>query len=334
VKLDAALPPVPLAEVPSVAAAAEAIGFAALWTSETQHDPFLPLALIAEHTTRLAFGTAVAIGFARSPTALAHTAWDLASASGGRCLLGVGTQVRAHVERRFGMPWPESPVGAMREYISAMRAVWASWQTGERLNFRGERYRLTLMTPFFNPGPIDHPDIPIYLAGVNRRLCQLAGEAADGLHVHPLHSARYLREMVRPAVDEGAARVGREPRQISISASVFVVTDEAESDFVRSQIAFYGSTPSYRPVLELHGWGEVADRLGALARRAAWPEMSELIDDEMLRTFAVVAEPGAVGGALLDRYRQSLDRVTLYLPYYPGSRDSFWATLVRDLAQG
>jgi alkanesulfonate monooxygenase SsuD/methylene tetrahydromethanopterin reductase-like flavin-dependent oxidoreductase (luciferase family) len=140
--------------------------------------------------------------------------------------------------------------------------------------------------------------------------------------------------MVRPAVDEGAARVGREPRQISISASVFVVTDEAESDFVRSQIAFYGSTPSYRPVLELHGWGEVADRLGALARRAAWPEMSELIDDEMLRTFAVVAEPGAVGGALLDRYRQSLDRVTLYLPYYPGSRDSFWATLVRDLAQG
>ena len=331
-RLDAALAPASLRDVPAQAAAAEALGFDAVWTSETQHDPFLSLALVAEHASRLRFGTAVAIGFARSPTVLAHTAWDLAAASGGRFMLGLGTQVRPHIERRFGLAWPVSPVNAMREYISALRAVWHAWQTGERLNHRGEFYRLTLMTPFFSPAPIDLPAIPIYLAGVNRGLIQLAGECADGLHAHPLHSARYLREVVHPALRDGAAGAGREAGLVDVSASVFTVTEPAEADFARSQIAFYASTPSYRPVMELHGWESVADRLGALAWRGAWTDMPEQIDDEMLETFAVVADPGALAGVLRDRYDGLVDRVTLYLPFRPGERDSFWKDLAISLA--
>jgi len=331
-KLDAALAPASLREVPTLAAAAEAVGFDAIWTSETQHDPFLPLGLVAEHTTRLHFGTAIAIGFARSPTVLAHTAWDLAAASGGRFLLGLGTQVRAHVERRFGSTWPASPAGALRELILSLRAIWNTWQTGERLNFRGEVYRLTLMTPFFSPAPMENPSIPIYLAGVNRALCRLAGEVADGLHAHPLHSAEYLRQVVRPALHDGADSAGRQAADVTLSVSVLTVTDPSQEDFVRSQIAFYASTPSYRPVMALHGWGEAADRLSALARRGAWSEMPAVIDGDMLRTFAVVANEGDLAQALRDRYRGLADRVTLYLPFRAGERDGFWRDLAGDLA--
>jgi probable F420-dependent oxidoreductase len=332
VRLDAAIAPDSLRDVAPQAAAAEAFGFDAVWTSETQHDPFLSLALVSEHTTRLSFGTAVAISFARSPTVLAHTAWDLAGASGGRFLLGLGTQVRPHIERRFGLSWPASPVNALREYIQGLRAIWHAWQTGERLNYRGEVYHLTLMTPFFSPGPIEQPAIPIYLAGVNRGLIQLAGECADGLHAHPLHSARYLREVVRPALHDGAARVGRDAGRVDVSVSVFTVSDPAEADFARSQIAFYASTPSYRPVLELHGWGELADRLSALARRGAWADMPAEVNDEMLRTFAVVADSGELAGALRERYDGLVDRVTVYRPFRPGERDTFWKDLVIGLA--
>lgn len=324
---DVSLPPTSLNAIPALAAAADRIGFDAVWTSETQHDPFLPLALVAEHTQRLGFGTAVAIGFARSPGALAYTAWDLAQASGGRFILGLGSQVRAHIERRFGMPWPESPVAKMRELIGALRAFWTSWQSGERLNFRGGYFKLTLMTPFFDPGPIDHPKIPIYIAGVNPGFCRLAGEVADGFHAHPYHSERYLREVVRPAIDQGAARAGRSPGEILLSVTAFAVEDPAQADFVRSQIAFYASTPSYRPVMALHGWGEVADRLSELARQGDWVGMPRLISDEILETFAVVCGPGELGEALKGRYAGLADRLTLYLPY-TGAEDDFW----RDLA--
>ena len=182
-----------LKDVPTIARAAESIGFDALWSSETQHDPFLPLALIAEHTQRIHFGTAVAIAFARSPVTVAHAAWDLAGQSGGRFILGLGTQVKPHIERRFGMAWPGKPVAQLREFVLAMRAAWQAWQTGARPNFRGEHYKLTLMTPFFNPGPIEHPNVPIFIAGTNPFLCRLAGELADGLHVHPFHSVKYIR---------------------------------------------------------------------------------------------------------------------------------------------
>lgn len=332
-KLDAALGPTPLSDVPAVAAAAEAIGFDALWTSETQHDPFLPLALVAEHTTRLRFGTAVAIAFARSPTVLAHTAWDLAAASGGRFVLGLGTQVRAHIERRFGMPWPASPTGALREFIAGLRAVWRAWQHGERLQQRGDHYKLSLMSPFFSPAPIETPDIPVFLAGVNRALCRLAGECAEGLHAHPLHSVEYLRQRVVPAIREGAQAAERDPDQVSLSVSVFSAADPGEADFARSQIAFYASTPSYRPVMELHGWGQIAERLSGLARHGAWAEMPALIDDDILRTFAVVADEDHLPEVLRQRYDGLAHRLTLYRPFRPGKDDPFWRRLVAGLEE-
>lgn len=329
--VDASLPPTTLPHLPRLASAAEQLGFAGLWSAETQHDPFLPLALVAEHTTRLHFGTAVALAFTRSPVTLAHTAWDLAQFSGGRFLLGLGTQVRAHVTRRFGMPWPASPAGQLREVVGAIRAVWTSWQQGTPLCYRGTHFRLTLMTPFFNPGPIDHPDIPIYLAGVNRALCRVAGEVADGLLVHPYHSERYLREVIDPAVREGEARAGRTLGSVRLALSAMVVTTPDEADLVRGQIAFYASTPSYRSVMALHGWGEVADRLRGMARRGEWAEMMALIDDEMLRTFAVVAGPDELAAALRVRYAGLASRLSLYLPFRPGERDAFWRRLVREL---
>jgi probable F420-dependent oxidoreductase len=331
--LSANLPSAGLQDVPDLARKAEAVGFDTLWSSETQHAPFLPLALVAANSTALRFGTAVAIAFARSPATLAYTAWDLAQASGGRFILGLGTQVKAHVERRFGMPWPESVIQRLREQIQAIRALWNSWQTGERLNFRGQEFKLTLMTPFFNPGPIEHPRIPIYIAGVNTGLCSLAGEIADGFHVHPYHSARYLREVIRPAIAAGAAREGRDPREVSLSITAMAATDQTERDFIRSQIAFYGSTPSYRPVMEIHGWGEAADRLRALSRRGRWDEMPSLISDEMLETYAVAAGPTELAGALKARYGGLADHLTLYFPYVPGERDEFWRRLLGELRE-
>jgi probable F420-dependent oxidoreductase len=332
--LDANLPPMSLSDVPELVRSAESIGFGTLWSSETQHAPFLPLALAAVSSARLRFGTSVAIAFARSPATLAYTAWDLADASGGRFILGLGTQVKAHIERRFGMPWPESVIKRFREQILAIRALWGSWQTGERLNFRGEEIKLTLMTPFFNPGPIEHPDIPIYIAGVNVGLCRLAGEIADGFHVHPYHSPRYLEEVIRPAIAAGAAKEKRDPRDVRLSITAMVATDPSERDFVRSQIAFYGSTPTYRPVMETHGWGDVADRLRALSRRGQWEEMASLINDEMLETYAVVAPPDELAEALTARYGGIADHLTLYFPYVPGVRDDFWQGLLGKLRAG
>jgi len=326
--LDASLPPVPLKDVPAIAAAAERMGFDALWSTETTHDPFLPGALIAEHTQRLNFGTAVAIAFARSPATLAYTAWDLAQASGGRFILGLGTQVKAHVERRFGMPWPASVVGKLREQIAAIRAFWQTWQSGEHLNFRGEYYKLTLMSPFFNPGPIPYPVVPIYLAGVNPGLARLAGECADGFHAHPFHSPRYLREIVLPAIEQGAVTAGRPRTAITVSTTAFVVTSPEEEYFVRAQIAFYASTPSYRAVMTLHGWTEVAENLSALAGRGAWGEMPGLISDEMLHTFALVVPASELPSALAERYAGLADRLALYIPFMPGERDDFWQALL------
>lgn len=330
-KFDVNLAPTTLSDVPQLARSAERVGFDAVWTSETQHDPFLPLALVAQHTNQLHFGTAIAVAFARSPGNLAYTAWDLAAASSGRFLLGLGTQVRPHIERRFGMPWPDSPAGKLREMIQAMRSLWRTWQGDQELNHRGEHYKLTLMTPFFNPGPIAAPEIPVYLAGVNTGLCRLAGEVADGLHGHPLHTVRYLREAIRPALDAGAERAGRDPNEVELSVTAFVVTSESEADEVRSQIAFYASTPSYRPVLELHGWGEAADRLSALARRGDWEQMAAIISDDMLAEFAIVADAEDLGAALRARYDGLVDRLNLYLPFTGRRSEGFWQRIAAQL---
>ena len=326
--IDAALPEKSLNDIPAIAQMAETSGFAALWSTEIKHDPFLPGPLIFEHTQNLQFGTAIAVAFARSPAVLAYTAWDLAAASGGRFILGLGTQVKAHIERRFGMAWPESVVEKLRQQIQVIRACWKAWQNGTPLNFRGDYYKLTLMPPFFNPGPIEHPNIPIYIAGVNTGLAKLAGETADGFQVHPFHTPGYLAEVLYPAIRAGAQKAGRSPELITRSVTAFAITSSQEEQFVRQQIAFYASTPSYKPVMSLHGWQETADALSHLAARSRWNEMPSLISDEMLQAFAVWAEPSSLAQALHNRYRNLADRVTLYLPLIPGERDDLWLDLL------
>ncbi len=332
-KLDASLPSVPLKDVPAIARAAEALGFDALWSTETQHDPFLPCALIAEHTQKLKFGTAIAVSFARSPATLAYAAWDLAAQSGGRFMLGLGTQVQAHIERRFGMPWPESVVGKLREQILAIHAFWDAWQNGTKLNFRGEHYKLTLMSPFFNPGPIEHPPIPIYIAGVNEGLAKLAGEICDGFHVHPFHSPRYLKEVMLPAIEKGLEKAGRARTDISISTTAFVATSAEEEAAARSQIAFYASTPSYRAVLSLYGWDDIAERLSAHAARGEWSEMPALITDEMLSEFCLVTDEAHLAAALKERYAGITDRLAIYVPFVPGEGEERWKRLVGQLRE-
>ncbi len=329
--IDATLPLVSLSAVPAIAQASENIGFTTLWSTETMHDPFLPGPLILEHTHTLGFGTAVAIAFARSPATLAYTAWDLAQASKGRFILGLGTQVKAHIERRFGMPWPESVVGRLREQIEAVRAFWNTWQNNQPLNYRSEHYKLTLMSPFFNPGPIQYPQIPIYIAGVNTGLARLAGELVQGFHAHPFHTPRYLREVILPAISQGLAKAGRARGDIKVSTSAFMVTSPEEESFVRAQIAFYASTPSYRPVMQLHGWEEIAKQLSGLAAQGAWTDMPGLITDDILAEFAVITSPENLPAALNERYRGLVDRLGLYIPFRPGERDEFWKAVLQGV---
>lgn len=336
-KLDAALPPVALKDVPAIAKAAEDIGFAALWTQETQHDPFLPCTLMAEHSSRMEFGTAIAVSFARSPANLAYTAWDLAAQSGGRFILGLGTQVKAHIERRFGMAWPESVTGKLREQIQVIRAFWDTWQNGTKLNFRGEYYKATLMSPFFNPGAIEHPNIPIYIAGVNTGLAKLAGELCDGFHAHPFNSPRYMNEIILPAIEDGLQKRGRSRKDIAISITPFVATSPEEEAFARMQIAFYASTPSYKSVMDLHGWGETAQKLSGFAAKGEWAEMPMLITDEMLNEFCLITTQENLADDLKKRYdgpstgsgQRIADRLTLYTPFVPGERDEWWRGLAR-----
>lgn len=314
-RLDASLGfQTPLRDVAAVARDVEAAGLDGLWTAETSHDPFLPLVLAAEHTERIELGTAIAVAFARSPVAVAATAWDLARQSHGRFILGLGTQVRAHIERRFGMPWSGRPVAQLREYVAVVQAAWEAWQTGDRPSFRGEHYRFTLTSPFFDPGPIDHPRIPVYLAGVGAGMTRLAGEIADGLIVHPLHSRSYVADVVLPAVAAGT-RAGGRGSAMTIAGSVIVATSDTEIADARRTIGFYASTPTYRPVLEHHGWGAVADELAGHARRGRWDEMALLVDDAMLESFAVVSDPASLRSALASHADGVLDRVAPYQPW-------------------
>ena len=321
------------------ARAAESFGFAGLWSSETKHDAFLPLAIAANETQRIQLGTSIAVAFSRSPMEVAQTAWDLQDLSDGRLILGLGTQVKAHIKRRFSMPW-DRPVSRLREYIMALRAIWDSFQSEGPLNFEGDFYSHTLMTPFFNPGPIENPQIPIHIAGVNTRLAALAGELCEGFHVHPFHSPEYVCRTVKPAIAEGASREGRDPGAVELASTVFVVTGESEEELeegrerVRAQVAFYASTPTYRTVLQAHGWEDVGEELGKLARDKRWNEMPALVTDEVLGAFTVEAAPDDLGSALRERYTGLMDRIALYVPFVPGERDDFWRAVVESVYAG
>jgi len=326
VKLDVGMLTHDLKSIPEYARKVEALGYDCLWSAETQHDPFLPLAVAATVTSRIKLGTSIAVAFPRSPMILAHVCWDLAKASGGRFILGLGSQVKGHNERRFSVKF-ESPAPKMREIVLALRRIWDCWQNGTKLDFKGTFYRFDLMTPFFNPGPIEHPTIPVYVAGVNAAMCRVAGEVCEGLHVHPFNSPKYLREYVRPAVDEGRAKAGRTRTPFTYVTSSFVVVGdnaqelEQQKQAVKQQIAFYASTRTYEPVLATHGWQDLVPHLHRKSVEGDWKGMADLITDEMLDTYAVTGSYATIASKLEERYAGLLDRTAFYQPYKQPSLD-------------
>jgi probable F420-dependent oxidoreductase len=304
-------------EVESLAVEAERLGYDGFGAAETRHDVFSSLALAARSTSRIELQSSIAVAFARNPMTVAIAANDVQLISGGRFQLGLGSQVKAHIERRFAMPWGQ-PAARMEDFLGAVKAIWHAWATGERLVHRGEFYKHTLMTDFFDPGPNPYGNPPILLAAVGERMTAVAGRVADGLLVHPLTSTPYLREKTIPALTE--ARGGSlDGFTLGLSALVVLGSDEesrrAADRAVRGQIAFYASTPSYRPVLDLHGWGDLADKLNAMSRRQAWDEMADAIDDDVLDTFAVSGDAATVAAGLRSRFADLIDRISFYLPY-------------------
>src|SRR5690606_34227785 len=300
-----------LSSLGDAAAAYERLGVDGLWSYETAHDPFLPLFAAALATEQVSLGTAIAVAFARTPFAMAQTAWDLQRVSGGRLLLGLGTQVPAHVERRFSVAF-EHPAARIVDYVRCLRAIWDTFQNGIRPAYEGRFYRFTLISDFFNPGPIEHPTIPISLAGVGEPMARAAGEVADGFHVHPLHSPGYLRDVLRPAIAEGARLAGRDPAQLQLIAPVFIVTGDTEAERraveaeARWQIAFYASTPTYRPFLAYHGFAALGKELSGLARAGRFAEMAARVPDALLEAVAVHAAPSALAEAIRARYAGDL----------------------------
>jgi probable F420-dependent oxidoreductase len=311
-----------LASMAESARQAEALGFDCLTAPEAGHDPFLPLAVAAEHTERIALGTNVAIAFPRSPMVTAQLAWDLQHLSGGRFQLGLGTQVKAHVVRRYGTPsaWVGPPGPQLREYVTCVKAMFETFQHGTKPDFEGDHYRFTLMNPFFNPGPIEHPRVPIHLAAVNPYMARLSGELCDGLRLHPVATFRYAREVVVPAVAAGAALAGRAPEEIELIGAPFlaVATDEqgieAAATELKQHIAFYCSTPTYHAVLEHHGWIDVGNELHQMSRDGRWQDMPGLITDEMLKEWAIVGTTDQLVSELRARCGGVFSSVLLDLP--------------------
>jgi probable F420-dependent oxidoreductase len=323
-----------LAGAAAAAAEQEAAGYDGVWSAETSHDPFFPLLLAAGATERLEVGTGIAVAFARTPMTLAYQANDLQAYSQGRFLLGLGSQIKPHIEKRFAMTWSH-PAPRMREFILAMRAIWANWAEGGKLDFHGDFYSHTLMTPFFNPGPNPFGPPKVLLAAVGELMTEVAGEVADGIIVHGFTTERYLREVTMPAIERGLAKSGRTRAEFQLSYPAFLVTGDDEEQMakaataVRQQIAFYGSTPAYRGVLEAHGWGDLQGELNALSKQGEWAKMGDAIDDTMLGTFAVVGEPEAVGPALVARYGDLIDRVSFYAPY--GAAPDMWSRVMQGI---
>ncbi|MBM4254815.1 MAG: TIGR03617 family F420-dependent LLM class oxidoreductase [Deltaproteobacteria bacterium] len=317
-KVDTAFFPSNFDAAAQLACKTEDAGFDGLWSTETSHDPFFPLVVAARETQRITLGTGIAIVFPRSPMVLANICWDLQANSNGRFILGLGTQVKGHNERRFSVKWV-SPVKRLREVILSLRAIWDSWQNNSKLNFIGEFYQFTLMTPFFNPGPIAHPEIPIYISGLNPQITQLAGELCEGFYIHGFHSAKYINETVVPNLQKGLAKAGRKREELSLITGTFIASgatrDEVEKakQPVKQQIAFYASTRTYKGVLDAHGWGDTCYRLNEKAAKGQWHEMAAEITDDMLEELAIVGTYDEIAKKLAARYKGVLDRVVVGL---------------------
>jgi len=308
------------ADAATTAMRAEEDGFDGLWCAETAHDPFLPLLLAAEHTEHVQLGTAITVAFARNPMTMAVVANDLQSYSKGRFILGLGSQIKPHITKRYSMPWSH-PAARMREFVLAMRAIWESWNEGTKLDFRGDFYTHTLMTPMFSPGRNPFGPPKVFVAAVGELMTEVVGEVADGLLAHGFTTERYMREITIPALERGLTKAGRKLEGYEISYPAMVVTGSTDDEVeaaklaVKGQLAFYGSTPAYRPVLELHGWGDLQSELNSLSKRGEWVTMAGLIDDEVVDAFAVVAPPGEVAKMIKSRYGDMVTRVTFYAPY-------------------
>ena len=326
-----------LAEAAASAKDLEAAGYDGAWTAETAHDPFLPLVQAAGDTSKIELGTSIAVAFARNPMLLANLGWDLQAFSKGRFILGLGSQIKPHITKRFSMDWSH-PAPRMREMINAIRAIWDTWENGTKLDFRGDFYQHTLMTPFFTPDASDLAGfgVPkIFIAAVGNLMTEVAGETCDGVIVHGFTTERYIREVTIPALAKGREKAGKTMDGFQISGPLFVVTGNNEDEMqkaaqaTRQQIAFYGSTPAYRPVLELHGWGEMQEELNRLSKAGDWVKMGEVIDDEILNTFAVVGEPEQIAPELKRRYGDIVDRLGFYAPYR--SDPDRWKPVLKEL---
>ena len=298
---------------------AEELGYDQVVSHETGYNPFFPLVLASEATERVELVTAIAVAFARSPMDVAYTAWDLQAMSGGRFVLGLGSQVRGHIVRRYSMPW-SAPASRMREYVLALRAIWESWQKDGRLEFQGDHYQLNLMPPVFNPGPIEHPHVPVHIAAVNPRMLRVAGEVCDGVILHTFISLKYTNEVVLPNLEAGAKKAGRSLKELEVSGGGFIVTGANEEEIaanreaVRARIAFYASTRSYAPVMKIHGWGETAQRLYRMSVEGKWPEMAGEITDEMLETFAVIGRYDKIVDKVKARFGAFATAVNFSIP--------------------
>jgi probable F420-dependent oxidoreductase len=324
-----------IAETKPAAAAAESAGYDGLWTGETKHEPFLQMLHAADATERITIGTSIAIAFARTPMTLANAGFDLARYSQGRFVLGLGSQVKPHIERRFSMPWSQ-PAARMRELIVAMRAIWAAWQDGAKLDFRGDFYTHTLMTPFFSPEPHEYGPPPVFLAGVGSLMTEVAGEVCDGFFFHPFTTDRYLREVTMPALERGRGKAAKSGLDdFTIAGPAFTCVGRNEEELARAikgtkdQIAFYASTPAYRAVLDLHGWGDLQPELTRLSKEGRWSDMGDAIDDELLHAFAVVGAPAEVAKGLRERWGGLADRITLYATYQ--ADPAIWPELIDAL---
>ena len=328
------LPQNDLNEVPAAVAAAEAAGFDGALTMENRHEPFLALAVAATASARIELGTAVAIAFPRSPMVVANAGWDLQNASRGRFVLGIGPQIRPHIEKRFSVPW-SAPAPRLREYVQALRAIWRSWETGERLRFEGEHYTFTLMTPNFTPASTGQPMVPITIAAVGPHSLRLAGEVADGVRLHVFCTRRYLEEVCMPRIAEGMARTGRRRESFEVTGGGFVATGATNEEvakaveWVRYRVAFYGSTPGYWPVLDLHGLGDLGRRLNRMTKEGAWNRIAAEIDDDTVRLFAAVGRHDELAAAVDERFGGAAD--TIYSSLSMDMRPVLPPDLIQDI---
>lgn len=306
-------------EVAPAARAAEALGYDGLMTAEIAHDPFIPLALAALATERIQLSTGIAVAFPRSPMVTAQLAWDLQAESGGRFVLGLGSQVKGHIERRFSVPW-SAPVPRLREYIEALRAIWRAWQTRQPLRYEGEHYRFTLMTPEFSPRPTGLPPVPVCIAAVGPDMLRMAGRVCDGVRLHGFCTRRYLEEVCVPRIQEGLARSGRERARFEVSGGGFIATGADEDavrramDEVRYRVAFYGSTRTYTGVLAMHGLDELGAELHRLSVAGKWNEMVERVSDDVVHLFAAVGTYEEIVGEIESRFGGLVDVAWLDFP--------------------